>query len=54
MKESVITAIHKGRGDLLDTSNWYPIALLNVDYKILSKAISYRILRFLLRLILSN
>jgi len=50
----MITTIYKGNVDPLDISNRRPIALLNVDYKILSKIINYRILHLLPRLILPN
>jgi hypothetical protein len=54
IKEAMITTIYKGKGDPLDISNRRPIALLNVDYKILSKIINHRILCLLPRLILPN
>lgn len=34
-------------GDRLDPKNWWPISLLNVDYKIASRAIASRLLKVL-------
>ena len=34
-------------GDRLDPKNWWPISLLNVDYKIASRAIATRLLKVL-------
>lgn len=39
--------IPKENSDLRELSNWRPITLLNVDYKIASKAIALRIEKFL-------
>ena len=39
----VITLTPKEDGSLLDLSNWRPITLLNVDYKIAAKAIAKRL-----------
>ena len=39
----VITLIPQKDFSLLDLSNWRPITLLNVDYKILAKVIAKRI-----------
>ena len=41
---AVISLSHK-RGDRLDPKNWRPISLLNVDYKIASRAIAARLLK---------
>lgn len=38
----VITLIPKKERDLLFLQNWHPISLLNVDYKIISKALALR------------
>ena len=43
MKESITCLIFKKRGDLKHLRNWRPISLLNVDYKIISKAITFRL-----------
>ena len=39
-KRGTITLIPKGDENLSDLKNWRPISLLNIDYKILSKALS--------------
>ena len=43
MKESITRLIFKKRGDAKHLKNWCPISLLNVDYKIISKAITIRL-----------
>ena len=43
-RRALITLTFK-RGDLLDLFNWRPITLLNVDYKIASRAIAGRLLK---------
>ena len=42
-RRGVITLIPKENSDPRELSNWRPITLLNVDYKIASKAIASRI-----------
>ena len=42
-RRGVITLIPKEDSCLIDLSNWHPITLLNVDYKILTKTIARRI-----------
>ena len=37
----------KKKGDITDVKNWRPLSLLNVDYKILAKALSLRLIKFL-------
>ena len=46
MKSSVTRLVYK-RDDRKDLKNWRPISLLNVDYKICSKAFSLRLARVL-------
>ena len=46
MKWSVTRLVHK-KDDKCDLKNWWPISLLNVDYKICSKAISLRLVKVL-------
>ena len=50
-RRGVITLVPKEDSFLSDLSNWRPITLLNLDYKIASKVIAKRIERFLPRLI---
>ena len=50
-RRGVITLVPKEDSCLSDLSNWRPITLLNLDYKIASKVIANRIERFLPRLI---
>ena len=41
-RRGVITLLPKDESSLLDVKNWRPITLLNVDYKIASKAVATR------------
>lgn len=41
--EGLVSIMYKEKGDSRDLKNWRPITLLNVDYKIMTKAISNRI-----------
>jgi len=54
MKSRVIVTIYKGCGDPLDISNRCPSTLLNDDYKLLSRIVNARFLRFLSKLIAPN
>ena len=49
-RQAVITLIEKKGKDKCYLKNWRPISLLNVDTKILSKALSTRIERLLVLL----
>ena len=50
-RRGVVTLIPKADSDTLKLTNWRPITLLNVDYKIASKAIATRIKKVLPHLI---
>ena len=53
-KRGTITLIPKGDENLSDLKNWRPISLLNIDYKILSKALAKRMEQYLPKLIHSD
>ena len=53
-RRGVITLIPKEYSNLLNLANWRPITLLNLDYKIASKAIAKRIEKVLTSLINSD
>ena len=42
-KQSIITLLPKQNKDITSLENWRPISLLNVDYKIATKAIANRV-----------
>ena len=50
-KRGTITLIPKGDENLSDLKNWRPISLLNIDYKILSKALAKRMEQHLPKLV---
>ena len=53
-KRGTITLIPEGDENLSDLKNWRPISLLNIDYKILSKALVKRMEQYLPKLIHSD
>ena len=53
-KRGTITLIPEGDENLSDLKNWRPISLLNIDYKILSKALAKRMEQYLPKLIHSD
>lgn len=50
-KQAVITLIQKKDRDTLLIKNWRPISLINVDIKIASKALAFRVKKVIPRLI---
>jgi len=50
-RKGIITLAPKGDTNLTDLTNWRPISLLNVDYKILSKLLAMRVEKYLPNLI---
>ena len=50
-RRGIITLIPKDDSDHLDLQNWRPITLLNIDYKIASKALARRIETVLTKLV---
>lgn len=46
MNVSLTRLVYKKRGNIRDLKNWRPISLLNVDYKICSKAITLQCRRY--------
>ena len=54
MKGSVTRLIYKKRGDIKHLKNWRPISLLNVDYKIISKALTLRLAKVLEHIVNSD
>ncbi len=50
-KTGLITLLFKERGEREDLSNWRPISLLNVDYKIITKILATRLRRVLHKIV---
>ncbi len=42
MYKGIISMLYKGKGSRQDRSNWRPLTMLNVDYKILAKILTIR------------
>ncbi len=42
MYRGIISMLYKGKGSRQDRSNWRPLTMLNVDYKILAKILTIR------------
>ena len=53
-KQGIITLLPKKDKDLISLTNWRPISLLNIDYKIATKAIANRMKKVLNSLIHSS
>ena len=53
-RQAIITLIDKKDKDMTLLGNWRPISLLNMDVKLFSKALGYRIKKILPKLIHSN
>ena len=53
-RRGVITLLHKKGKDEHDIKNWRPVSLLNVDYKIMTKALARRLEKVIESLIHSN
>lgn len=53
-KQSLITLLEKPGKNQMHLENWRPISLINFDYKILTKLLSYRIQKYLPKLIHPN
>ena len=43
MRMGIVTLLEKKGKDRLDIANWRPITLLNIDYKLLTKALGQRL-----------
>ena len=50
-REAVITIIHKEDADVEEISNYRPIYLLNIDYKIFATILATRLKRVLVKVI---
>ncbi|KAJ1092422.1 hypothetical protein NDU88_005532 [Pleurodeles waltl] len=51
LSEGMITLLYKQKGEKGDLKNWRPIYLLNVDYKILAKAMANRLKKVIAKIV---
>ena len=54
LSRGMITLLPKADGGLKELSNWRPISLLNIDYKLLTKGLAKRTEKYLPELINSD
>ncbi len=53
-RDALIALLYKDKGDKKDLANWRPISLLNVDYKIITKALANKLQEALVDIINPN
>ncbi|KAJ1129654.1 hypothetical protein NDU88_008020 [Pleurodeles waltl] len=51
LREGMITLLYKQKGEREDLKNWRPISLLNVDYKLLAKAMANRLKKLIEKIV---
>ncbi|KAJ1167571.1 hypothetical protein NDU88_007960 [Pleurodeles waltl] len=51
LREGMITLLYKQKGEKEDLRNWRPISFLNVDYKLLAKAIANRLKKVIKKIV---
>jgi len=54
MYHGIISQVYKGEKDKSLLSNWRPLTMLNVDYKILTKILTLRLKKFMSKLVHPN